>query len=106
MKKDNRGGKRPGAGRPRKEQMVLPEQFQKKLSSIIKKKKRATGKSIYDVMVDMLYDKTVSDMTRVRIFKLITDCLIEKESPQVEEPKFRSPTIYLPKNSSKPEEAR
>ena len=90
MKKENRGGKRAGAGRPKQPPKEYSEKFKKALRKALEKKqKENNGKTIHDILVDLLYNEENQDAVRLGAYKQIKEVFINKET---------SPTIIGTQN--------
>ena len=93
---ENRGGYRPGAGR---KPDTLPEGEIAKMLKAEKKKAKATGKSIDDILLSIIYgeasDIRPSDrLTAIKIFKEFTIGKRKVTESTIKQP--LGPTIYLP----------
>ena len=100
-KKENRGGKRLGAGRPKPK-----KSFSDKLKSDVMKEldKRAKGGETYGkLLVDCAFNSGEVHSLRGIAMKLIAEVLVVKETKQTIEEK-KSPTVYLPERLPKPKE--
>ena len=78
-KKENRGGKREGAGAKPKKAIQYSEEHKKKLLRAFNKKAKITGKTIYELQADMAYDPTVQDAVRLGAIKQFNDAMVVKE---------------------------
>jgi hypothetical protein len=99
-KKDNRGGKRVGAGRPKPK-----KSFSDKLKSDVMKEldKRAKGGETYGkLLVDCAFNSGEVHSLRGIAMKLIAEVLVVKETKSTIEEK-KSPTIFLPERLPKPQ---
>ncbi len=78
-KKENRGGARPGAGRPpgsvAKE---YSDEFRDKLLRALDKKAEETGQTVYELFADRFYNKRVQDTVFASMFKIIADTMSVK----------------------------
>ncbi len=99
-KKENRGGAREGAGRPKKERS-FSDAFKRQLEKALKTYKHKTGKNYGEMLVGMFYDETVMDTARLGAAKIIADVLAVKESKRIIE-SLTAPTIGLPPIMQKP----
>ena len=110
MKKENRGGARPGAGRPvgstTKPATEYSDEFKNAILNGLAKKAEATGKNFGDVFADILYDKRTQDTTKNGLFKILADIFTVKESKQSIEKteKTERPVLILPAVTEKPGE--
>lgn len=97
MKKENRGGARPGAGRPRKEAKEFSDEFKTGLLAAMEKMSEETGKTPYDIAIELLYGKIrCQDTTRVSVFKIIAEVMTVKESEKTITEKKSRPVVMLP----------
>jgi hypothetical protein len=104
MKKENRGGKREGAGRPKKEKNYS-EDFKEKVFEALEEKAKETGRTIYQVMVDLVYDDNTQSSVKQGMIKLIKEIFVISESKRTVE-EIKGPTIYVPVQMEKPEEIK
>ena len=90
------GGRRQGAGRPRKKR-EYSDKFKKSVQRALEKKAKETGKSIFDVFADQLYnvDKKQPQVWSAN-FKTLVEIIVVKESHQTNENKTIGPAIGLP----------
>lgn len=96
-KKENRGGARPGAGRPRKEAKEYSDAFKDGLLNAMDKMANQENKTVYDVAMEMLYGKIrCQDTTRVSVFKIIAEVMTVKESEKTVTEKKSQPVVMLP----------
>lgn len=79
MTKDNRGGKRAGAGRPRQTKTVS-EKVKKGWIIAARKIKKEKGMSIEEIALRMLLDPDIQDTVKASIIKIYNDALIVKTS--------------------------
>jgi hypothetical protein len=104
MKKENRGGAREGAGRPKKEKNYS-EEFKESLLAALEEKAKETGKTIYQVMVDLIYDSRTQSSVKQAMIKLIKEVYVVTESKRTIE-EIKGPTIYVPVQMEKPEDIK
>lgn len=80
-KQENRGGKREGAGRKKNAPREYSDSFKDGLWAALERKADETGKTVFDVMADMLYAKyKVQDTTKASLFKIIAETMTVKAS--------------------------
>jgi hypothetical protein len=103
--KENRGGKREGAGRPKKEKNYS-EDFKEKLLEALEVKAKDTGKSIYQVMVDLIYDEKTQSSVKQAMIKLVKEVFVVSESKKTVENYDLGPKVYLPEVKPKPDEIK
>lgn len=104
MKKENRGGARAGAGRPAKPSKEYSEEFKAGFVDALAKKAKETGKTIYEIAIDMYYDRRTQAVAKLGVLKILTEVFVIKESKRTIEEVF-TPRVYLPKQTEKPAEA-
>lgn len=104
MKRENRGGPRPGAGRPRKPPKEYSEMFKCKIMKALREQEKKAGESVYDIFARMFYDSKVSAATKVRLWQVLAEIMVVKESKQTIESGNYGPVIYLPEIQKKPAE--
>lgn len=102
-KKDPRGGARPGAGRPKSKPKEYSDAFKDGLLKALEKKAKDTGLSIYDVIVDMLYDGKTQDTVRVSLFKAFSEIMVVKENKKIIDFTDRK-VLQLPQVQERPAE--
>lgn len=96
-KKETRGGARAGAGRPHKPAKEFSDEFKNGLLAAMNKMSKETGKTPYDVAMEMLYGKIrCQDTTRVSVFKIIAEVMTVKESEKTVTEKKSQPVVMLP----------
>lgn len=99
-----KGGKREGAGRKRSVRQY-GDAFRLELSKTLEKKRLETGKSLQDVLVDMVYDEGAQQAARVGALKQAIDVLVPKESHRtIEETKRVVGPVILPQRKKDPAE--
>lgn len=92
----NSGGAREGAGRKRIASK-WSDAFKRSLVRVIKKKAKETGKSIQEVIVEILYADCQRAQHRIAAYKAISDALVERSSHKtVEEHKHTYSPVILP----------
>lgn len=97
MKKENRGGARSGAGRPKKEAKEFSDEFKTGLLAAMERMSEETGKTAYDIALEMLYGRIrCQDTTRVSVFKIIAEVMTVKESEKTVKTKEERSVIMLP----------
>jgi len=94
-KKENRGGKRNGAGRP-KVKKEYSEEFKKGLTKALKKYKKDHGVNVYEAMVAMMMEKDTQDACRVGIFKIVADVMVDRGGVHKVENNDNRQIIMLP----------
>ena len=100
---ENRGGRRPGAGRKPKGPKNYDEQAKKAWLKATRKKAREAGKTYQEVALDMLYDQKTQAAVRASIIKEINSVFVVPESRQKVD-LTTGPAIYLPEVLEPPEE--
>ena len=100
-KKENRGGARSGAGRPPALPAEYSEIFKKGIMAALEKKAGETGKTIFDLFADKIYDKRTHPSTFAALFKQFADTMVVKESKRTEVSEMRA-VIMLPPVKEKP----
>mgnify|MGYP001613488416 FL=1 len=98
----NSGGNRDGAGRKRTASK-WSDAFKARLISAINKKKKETGKTIQEVIVEILYASYQQPKDRIAAYKAISDALVERGSHKVvEEHKYAYAPVLLPVQDEDP----
>ena len=97
-KRDGRGGARPGSGR--KPTTLSAWQVDNLLKTLARKAKE-TGKDIDQLLVDRVYDETLSDRNFLAAVKLVKDLTSPKLTEGGETDKALGPSIYLPEQKPK-----
>jgi len=100
-----RGGPRPNSGR-KPVVRQFSEAFKKDLMKAMRDKAKETGKTVYMVMADMIYDTQTAGHVRANLLRLISDVFVIRESHQVVERHDMGPVIGLPPVMEIPEEYR
>jgi hypothetical protein len=98
QKKENRGGARPGAGRPRKEKTVS-EKVKANFIKAAGELKKEYGESIEKAILRLAFKDGIQDTAKIAILKAYSEALIAKESNKnvrIDESKRCGP-IILPK---------
>lgn len=101
-KKENRGGARTGAGRPLALPAEYSEIFKNGVMAALEKKAGETGKTIFDLFADKIYDKRTHPSTFAALFKQFADTMVVKESKHTREVNERKAVIMLPAVKEKP----
>jgi hypothetical protein len=102
-KKENRGGKRAGSGRPRRELSNLEVD---RLKAAIEAREKKENKDIHEVVLDLLYDEdNVQDAVRLGAYKVISSVMVIDESHRTEEKHVFKPVVLPERTNSegKPE---
>ena len=97
QKKENRGGSRPGAGRPRKEKTVS-EKVKANFLKAARELAKEYGESIEKAILRLAFKDGIQDTAKIAILKAYSEALIAKESNKnvrIDETK-RSAPIVLP----------
>jgi len=97
-KQENRGGYREGSGQ---KPIILrwSDRFKGNLEKAIRKRAKLEGKSVFDVMLDLLYSEKTQDAVRSSIFKTCAEILAEKSTRQtVEKHDYKHRVIILAEN--------
>lgn len=105
-KNENRGGRRPGAGRKK---VTLSQSQINKMIKAAKKRAKETGRTLDDILLDFAYglvdEKEVDNKDRLAAIKLYKDFTISKHSEKdVNITDNRGPKIGLP--ARKPDPAK
>ncbi|MDI6741635.1 MAG: hypothetical protein QMD11_02760 [Smithella sp.] len=103
-KKENRGGPRKGAGRPKKEPKEYSDEFKNTLFNALRRKARKMKKNFGDVFAELLYDRKTQDTTKAGLFKILGEISVIKESRRTVTNEDKRPVILLPGLQRKPEE--
>lgn len=93
-KKENRGGRRPGAGA--KPQTLSGRQIKNMLKKA-KKWAKEQGKDIDDILLYLIYNSTTSNRDRLASIKLFKDYTMARLIEGGETDKVLGPSIFLPK---------
>ena len=107
LKKENRGGKREGAGRPKAVPSQFSDQFKKNVMAALKRKAGEFGFSNpLDALATLALDPGVQDAVRLGCWKIIADMNTVKHTKQtVDINRYDMPQVYLPEPLPKPPEA-
>ena len=100
-----RGGARAGAGR-RPTAKFYSDDFKAKLKRAARAKEKATGRSVFDEFMAMIYDPGTHPNAKVGLFKCYFDAFAVRESRQTVERIERGPVISLPAIMEVPPEYR
>jgi hypothetical protein len=100
-----RGGYRPGGGR-KPVVRQFSEKFKSDLLRALKLKAKETGRDVYMVLADMIYDGNTPAHVRANLFRLVSDVFVIKESHQTVERHDMGPVIGLPPVMEVPPEYR
>lgn len=73
------GGAKPGAGKKRTA-TKWSDAFKDDLVRAIEAKKKATGKTVHEVMLDLLYNEETEARSKTPIYKALCDALIQKST--------------------------
>lgn len=104
--KENRGGARAGAGRPKKDTKEYSDDFKNTLFDALERKAKETGKNFGDVYADLLYDRKTQDTTKAGLFKILGEISVVKESKKTVTNEDKRPMILLPGVQEKPQEIK
>lgn len=97
-KVETRGGTRANAGRPRIE---ISDYEVKKLLKAARKKEKETGKSVYDILMDMIYSGREKE--RGPGLRMFLDTVISRSKQQdVKVTTTNAPAVYLPEQRPDP----
>ncbi len=98
-KVENRGGRRANqTGRPRIE---ISDREVKKLLKAARKKEQESGKSVYDILMEMIYSG--NERERAPGLRLYLDAVISKSKQQdVKVTDNRAPSVFLPEQRPDP----
>jgi hypothetical protein len=107
VKKDNRGGARAGAGRPKGDPSAFSEQFKKKAMRALSKMAVQYGiEDPFLALADLALSPDVQDTVRLGAWKIYSEMNVIRESKQsVEVSRGNKPQVYLPEVLAKPPEA-
>jgi hypothetical protein len=98
-----RGGSRPGAGRP-KMFKNFSDAVKKDFLKAAKEKAKETGQTLGQVVVGLIYDENIQDSVRIAALKAWAEVVVVKESKQtIEERRFNGPVIGLPPIMPRPD---
>jgi len=97
-KKENRGGKRPGAGRKPAD---MHNQEVLNLVKAFRRKAKAVGKTVDDLLADIAYDLKENTRHRLKAMEIYKNCTVTKHTHQTVE-KIDGPQIMLPPLKAKP----
>jgi predicted DNA-binding ribbon-helix-helix protein len=89
------GGKREGAGRPKKTRS-WSEKFKDQLWKSLQKEAKAQGMSVFDAFAKKLFNEKVQDTVFASLWKSLCEVMAAKESHQTIEDKRTGPVIGLP----------
>lgn len=92
-KKENRGGARPGAGR---KPLSLSAQQIKDMREAAEKRAKKEGKTLFEVLLDWIYDAELGIKDRQNAMKLYMDKMLIAVSEGGEADKELGPAVYLP----------
>jgi hypothetical protein len=95
-KKENRGGARAGAGRPRKKKTVS-EKIRAAYMKAARELAKEHGEPLEKAMLRMIYKDDVQDSVKASIMKTYNDALLIRESEsklKVDDNRALGPTIY------------
>lgn len=99
-KKDGRGGKRPGAGRPSNRQPLSVRQlleFERAANAKVKE----TGQALQDIVLNIAYDEDAPRRDRLAAAKLFWDKSVIVAHEGGEADKQTGPAVYLPEQYGK-----
>jgi len=103
-KVENRGGKRPGAGRPKgsvTQRSFSAEKIQE-LNDRIDARAKKEKKHIDDVALDIIYDKKQGATARMTAYKALKEYSTIKAGEGGAADQALSPQVYLPENRPDP----
>lgn len=103
MKKHNRGGARNGAGRP-KVKKEYSDEFKTGILKALSKQAKKSGKTIYEVFADRIFDRRTRDTTFVKLMEILVEIMVIRESVHESHKYEHGPTLYLPETQEKPKE--
>ena len=95
-KKDNRGGKRPGAGRPKREKPDYDDDFREYCGKAIAKVEKKHGETMAEAVFGMIWDSEVQDTVKVSIWNKYCDMNTVKKSESNQTITKNGPVIGLP----------
>lgn len=102
MKKENRGGAREGAGRPKKVPKEYSEKFKRDLRKALRKKAREAKKTEHDILVELLYDERTQESVRLGAYNKIADVFVVKETKTTVDVNEIHKVIILPPIMKRP----
>ena len=94
-KKDNRGGKREGAGRKPVKHSYSAHKIEE-LNNRIERRGKKENKHMDDVALDILYDETLPPAARINAYKVLKEYSTIKASEGSEADEVLAPAVYLP----------
>lgn len=103
-RKDNRGGKRPGAGRKPAEKFTITDQQVREMIAAAKRIAKQTGVTLDDILVRIAYSeksKTNEKLAAIKLFKDYT--MVKTSENNVNVSKQIGPVIGLPELKPLPE---
>lgn len=106
--KEARGGKREGAGRPKKGGREFSDKFRANVLRALKRKAAELGMADpFEAVADLALNPAHQSSVRAAAWKLIAEMNVVKESKQsLDVNHFDRPQVYLPEPMAKPLEAQ
>ena len=94
-KQENRGGRRPGAGRPKGRESLSVRQLAE-FDRAAKDMAARTGRSLQDIVLEFAYDSNLPPKDRLAAAKLYWDKSVIHATEGGEADKNLGPAVYLP----------
>jgi hypothetical protein len=95
-KKENRGGKREGAGGKPKPPREFSEDFKGRLIAAERKLIERYGKDVHEVMLERMYSDQTQDAVAASVYKTYCDVLSIKHSVKEVVDRRQAPVVGLP----------
>ncbi len=98
MRKENRGGKRPGAGRPKGSVQTLSARHVQAMHTAARKYAKKSGREVHEVLLDLIYNEAAHDRDRLAAMKLWYQFTLPKlqEGGEADKNVWAGPAIFLP----------
>ena len=100
-KVENRGGPRPGSGRPRKKR-IHSEKVKKQYLKAAKELAKEYGESIEKAVMRLAYLDNTQDAVKVAVLKAYNEALLVRTSGKIQVNEFKGPAIRLPPKKEDP----
>jgi hypothetical protein len=101
-KKENRGGKRPGAGRKKTVKPPISELVKARFVAAAERLAKEKSETLEYKVLSMIWEDKVQDTTKVGILKAYLEALVVRETKQEVTKREVGPNIYLPKTDKDP----
>jgi len=95
-KRENRGGKRPGAGRPKGSRETLSTRQVGDMLAEAEERAALEGQSVFGVLLDFIYDTEASLRDRTACIKLALEHTVPKLSEGGDADRALGPAVFLP----------